>query len=256
MCITIHTHTHMHTHVFSTKTFTHTDIINYVIIWPCKEETIQQIQNKLSHMNTNHLRKGFPKWKLSPANNACITCCGSGPLGRSCIREFLSFSERWLCQTCNKFQTKWIEHNLRIEEHFVYHETMGTSCERTSVKSSNSKISWGIAKTSAMVLWCSGTEPLNGLKSLRLTPICSLLATTLFWLPSHWREIWAFIFDSLCGNPRFFLFTLCWSLELEPIMLAPCKRFLRWSAAIGTDVKKIHSRNLHQQIVKYCLHHL
>lgn len=94
------------------------------------------------------------------------------------------------------------------------HKIIATSSERTSDKSSNSKISRGTSKTSAKIVCSLETKSTNGLNFLQLMPICSLLETTLLLLPSHTKVIWDLRFASLCGNAKFFFLTLYGSLEL------------------------------------------
>lgn len=82
---------------------------------------------RIFYTNNYHLRKGFPKWKLSPESNDCTTCSASIPLGRNCLRRFLSFSDKRDCKTYKQFAQaltvnkkvckKWTAYNLNKEIH-------------------------------------------------------------------------------------------------------------------------------------------
>lgn len=131
---------------------------------------------------------------------------------RSQIDEFARPKEIYQTLTCTKIE----QYELLVISNIMQtdHETILTSYENTSVKFSNSKVSWGTLTTSAKILWQLGRASRKGDKSLCAIPTCSFLATTLFLLSSHSRIIVDLMLESHCDDTNFFLFTLCCCREV------------------------------------------
>lgn len=176
---------------------------------------------KILRKRSCHFMKGFPKWKLSPESNSWTTWCRSESLGRNCMRRFLSLSESCVFQTCQKFHKRQFRNTPRQKYIYIFQlkiienhrNKIVTSYESTSLKLSKPKISWGMASTSAKTLCPLWAKLANGLICLQLMPICSRLATTLWWLPSHSTETWDFMVKSLRASPKFFFLVLYCSGE-------------------------------------------